>query len=123
MHKNKGWELEEDDLDVMDYPFDEADSDQNITYADPKDPNEQASPDDPPQIKSATLTKLVEKLTSSDNLDMNYISDFLLTFRSFTTSNELLTLLIKRFNIPPPKSTKEEDIAQYERVRNIVRLR
>jgi son of sevenless len=62
-------------------------------------------------------------------LDTNFVSDFLLTFRSFTTPRELLSLLEKRFRapmaVPKAKLTKEdqEKIAIVRlRVCNFIRL-
>eukprot|EP00158_Paraphelidium_tribonemae_P009049 Partr_v1_DN28755_c0_g1_i1_m62954 putative Son of sevenless homolog len=54
------------------------------------------------QIKGGTLEKLVEKLTFHRLPSSHYTSAFLLTYRSFTSASELLTLLIKRYNIEPP---------------------
>merc|ERR1711976_503699 len=40
---------------------------------------------------------------------MDFLNTFLMTFRTFTTSNELLDLLINRFHMPQPKApTKEQ---------------
>ena len=60
-------------------------------------------------IKAGTLVKLVERLTHEKFPDPNYMSAFLMTFRGFTTPNELLDLLINRFKMPQPKApTKEQ---------------
>lgn len=67
-----------------------------------------------PQLKGATLVKLVERVTFEKYADPDFQSDFILTFRSFTNSKELLALMIKRYavffqinlrryNMPPPK--------------------
>lgn len=52
--------------------------------------------------QGGTLVKLVERVTYDKYADPNFQSDFLLTFRSFTTPRELLELVISRFNMPPP---------------------
>jgi hypothetical protein len=46
--------------------------------------------------------------------DPNYQTDFLLTFRSFTTPRELLELLIKRYNMPIPKGLSYGDLQDWK---------
>eukprot|EP00455_Lapot_gusevi_P022964 TRINITY_DN2390_c0_g1_i2.p1 TRINITY_DN2390_c0_g1~~TRINITY_DN2390_c0_g1_i2.p1 ORF type:complete len:489 (+),score=135.39 TRINITY_DN2390_c0_g1_i2:211-1467(+) len=60
-------------------------------------------------IKCATLNKLIERLTHEkyQNLNLRYV--FLLTYRSFTSPQELLDKLIARYYIPiPPNLTPPE---------------
>eukprot|EP01129_Flabellula_baltica_P014536 TRINITY_DN6981_c0_g1_i1.p1 TRINITY_DN6981_c0_g1~~TRINITY_DN6981_c0_g1_i1.p1 ORF type:complete len:1107 (-),score=304.83 TRINITY_DN6981_c0_g1_i1:11-3331(-) len=66
--------------------FYDEDTEQNIIFDE----------DDPTKIKGATFTKLVAKLTDPRGLDTNLLYDFLLTYRSFSTSFELLDALIER---------------------------
>ena len=48
----------------------------------------------------------------------------MLTFRSFTTPNELLDLLIQRYNIEPPSGASEDEKANFnEKILKVVRLR
>lgn len=54
-------------------------------------------------VKGGTLRALVERMTLHDYLDMNFNSTFLLTYRSFCTSMELLELLEARYNLQPPE--------------------
>ncbi|KAI1824827.1 ras GEF [Xylaria intraflava] len=56
----------------------------------------------PPSIKGGTLLGLVEQLTRHDRRDTNFISTFLLTYRSFTTAREFFEVLVNRWNIQPP---------------------
>lgn len=51
-------------------------------------------------LRGATLTKLVERLTSHLSPEPNLSYYILATFRTFTNSRVLLNLLIERFNIP-----------------------
>ncbi|KAI8391128.1 ras guanine nucleotide exchange factor domain-containing protein [Radiomyces spectabilis] len=75
-------------------------------------------------VKGGTLPALVERLTMHDYLDMNFINTFLLTYRSFATSVELLELLEQRYNIvPPPNLTDEEMETWTQKKLKLVRLR
>ena len=61
------------------------------------------------QIKCATLTKLIERLTHEKIQDLTIRYVFLLTYRSFTTPTELLTKLTNRYYVPlPPNLTPSE---------------
>ena len=64
---------------------------------------------DPPQLRGGTLIALVEQLTRHDRLDSHFNNTFLLTYKSFTSANELFELLVKRFNIQPTRGITEED--------------
>jgi hypothetical protein len=49
-----------------------------------------------PMIKSATLERLVERITYEKYPDTDLTMIFLLTYRSFTTSAKFFSLLIER---------------------------
>lgn len=75
-------------------------------------------------VKGGTLPALVERLTLHDYLDMNFINTFLLTYRSFCTSMELLELLKARYNLTPPEGmTEEEHEIWTQKKLKLVRLR
>lgn len=69
---------------------------------------------DPPQVKSGTLTGLVEQLTRHDRPDTTFTTIFLLTYRSFTTASELFELLVRRFNLQPPPGLNRDELAIWE---------
>ncbi|CAO3699808.1 unnamed protein product [Rhizopus stolonifer] len=76
------------------------------------------------QVKGGTLPALVEKLTMHDYFDMTFINKFLLTYRSFCSSVDLLDLLEARYNLKCPEGlTKEEATIWEEKKLKLVRLR
>jgi son of sevenless len=78
----------------------------------------------PPQLKHGTLTGLVEQLTRHDRLDAVFNGTFLLTYRSFTTAEELFGLLVRRFSIQPPPGISQQDLATWEdKKQKLVRFR
>lgn len=98
------------------YAFSAEDSNSNILF----------TMDKTDQIRAATLLKLVERLTYPDYADPDYMFEFLLTYRSFATSSQLLDLLIQRFNLPIPEEVKKDkgELEQFERhVLKPIRLR
>eukprot|EP00009_Paramoeba_aestuarina_P001203 CAMPEP_0201506558 /NCGR_PEP_ID=MMETSP0161_2-20130828/474_1 /ASSEMBLY_ACC=CAM_ASM_000251 /TAXON_ID=180227 /ORGANISM="Neoparamoeba aestuarina, Strain SoJaBio B1-5/56/2" /LENGTH=986 /DNA_ID=CAMNT_0047900685 /DNA_START=179 /DNA_END=3139 /DNA_ORIENTATION=- len=76
-----------------------------------------------PLIKAATLEKLVERATYEGYPDVKYVTQFLLTYRSFTTATALLDLLALRLNLPPPELSPEEVQRFHTTVQTPVRLR
>jgi son of sevenless len=63
----------------------------------------------PPSLRGGTLVALVEQLTRHDRLDSDFNNTFLLTYRSFTSANELFELLVKRWGIQPPYGLAQDD--------------
>ncbi|KAI8341421.1 ras guanine nucleotide exchange factor domain-containing protein [Chlamydoabsidia padenii] len=61
-------------------------------------------------VKGGTLRALVVRLTLHDYSDMNFINTFLLTYRSFCSSMELLTLLEQRYTRPPPEGLTDQEL-------------
>ncbi|KAK4511254.1 uncharacterized protein ATC70_012469 [Mucor velutinosus] len=75
-------------------------------------------------VKGGTLRALVERMTLHDYLDMNFNSTFLLTYRSFCTSMELLELLEARYNIQPPADLTPEELEIWvTKKQKLIRLR
>jgi hypothetical protein len=90
--------LKESNLDILyekeDYSMivqmdQEEDTKENILYEDQ-------------HIHACTIYKLIHLLTESKG-EGEFIKLFLLTYNSFISSSELLTLLHARFNTPPPR--------------------
>lgn len=76
------------------------------------------------QVKGGTLDALVERLTRHDMMDSTFNQTFLLTFKSFTTTEEFFEKLIARFNIaPPPGLTEQETDVWKEKVQFPIRFR
>ncbi|KAI1430814.1 ras GEF [Xylaria sp. CBS 124048] len=78
----------------------------------------------PASIKGGTLLALVEQLTRHDRRDNNFISTFLLTYRSFTTAREFFEVLVKRWNIQPPHGLNNNDFETWrEKKQKPIRFR
>lgn len=75
-------------------------------------------------IKGGTLRALVERLTLHDSIDMSFIANFLLTYRSFCTTEEFVDLLQERYNLAPPEElTPAELVIWADRKQKLIRLR
>ncbi|KAG1446099.1 hypothetical protein G6F56_009685 [Rhizopus delemar] len=75
-------------------------------------------------LKGGTLSALVERLTLHDTLDTNFIATFLLTYRSFCTTEEVVSLLESRYSLRPPERLTPEQLEIWtERKQKLVRLR
>jgi len=91
------------------YPFRYGDHYERIIFA------LETSDNGIPLIRAATLEKLVEKLTHHESVDADFVYEFLLTFRCFTTTHQVLKLLKERYNTPNPVNlTDSKEIASFQ---------
>lgn len=80
--------------------------------------------DDKGNVKAGTLPALVVRLTHHASADTAFFQAFLLTFRSFTSGDELLDLLFERYNIVPPPDLTEAQLTDWKKQKQIpIRLR
>ncbi|KAG9035607.1 hypothetical protein FRB95_011013 [Tulasnella sp. JGI-2019a] len=64
-------------------------------------------------VRGGTLRALVERLTLHTHRDAVFIDTFLITFKSFTTVDELFDMLVDRFNIPEPQGLTAEERTEW----------
>ncbi|KAI8873588.1 ras GEF [Ramicandelaber brevisporus] len=61
-------------------------------------------------IRGGTLRALIERLTAHEGSDTNFNTTVLLTYRTFTTTDVFLDLLISRYTITAPPGLREEEM-------------
>eukprot|EP01094_Clydonella_sp_ATCC50884_P005879 TRINITY_DN1486_c0_g1_i1.p1 TRINITY_DN1486_c0_g1~~TRINITY_DN1486_c0_g1_i1.p1 ORF type:complete len:1136 (+),score=369.66 TRINITY_DN1486_c0_g1_i1:225-3632(+) len=91
---------------LIGYRFNQKDSDLNICFSG-KDKKGH------PQVSAGTIEKLVERLTHHKYPDTQFIAQFMMTYRTFTSAKTLMDLLIMRYSPPRPK-----DPVQLERFKS-----
>jgi len=105
-------------------PIQSSDNNANINIWDePSTPEQIQYTKDNLNIASATLNKLVEKLTEEKNGNIDYLSfvkTFLLTYPSFTTSVTLLNKLMERYHVPLKKFKNFEE---FDKMRLFIQIR
>lgn len=75
-------------------------------------------------LRGGTLQALVERLTYHSSMNPTFTTAMLLTFRSFTTPQDLFQELVRRFGIQPPEGLSQEEFVLWtEKKQKLVRLR
>eukprot|EP00002_Diphylleia_rotans_P008724 TRINITY_DN1872_c0_g1_i1.p1 TRINITY_DN1872_c0_g1~~TRINITY_DN1872_c0_g1_i1.p1 ORF type:complete len:728 (-),score=130.63 TRINITY_DN1872_c0_g1_i1:227-2410(-) len=107
---------EDDDVDIWDEPDCEG---KNITFEPVSNTVE-----DSREIRTASLNKLVERLTAEKNADSNFVKTFIMTYRSFTTPEKLLYKLLRRYRVPCDSDLSADDRQAWDReVQRPIQLR
>lgn len=65
-------------------------------------------------IRCASLPKLVEYLTHPSRVDNQFLYSFILTYHSFTTVDEFLTLLAERYETPPKENCTTKEFQEFK---------
>ncbi|KAI8379251.1 ras guanine nucleotide exchange factor domain-containing protein [Radiomyces spectabilis] len=75
-------------------------------------------------VKGGTVSALVQRLTQHDQLDSKFITTFLLTYRSFCSTEELFDNLFRRYMLTPPADLNFDELELWkEKKLKLVRLR
>ncbi|KAG1050442.1 hypothetical protein G6F43_007285 [Rhizopus delemar] len=75
-------------------------------------------------VKGGTVHGLVQRLTQHDQFDAKFNVTFLLTYRSFCTTEELFNELFQRYQLKPPEGLTMEEVEIWnEKKLKLVRLR
>lgn len=77
-------------------------------------------------VRGGTVQALVERLTTHDSPDpkFRFNATFLMTYKSFMTTNELFDLLVKRFWIHPPDGLNPQELDEWKKLKqHLIRLR
>ncbi|KZT11988.1 ras GEF [Laetiporus sulphureus 93-53] len=75
-------------------------------------------------VRAGTTSALVDRLTAHEHGDPTFNQNFLLTFKSFMTVDELFELLTRRFWIQAPPSLSPAELEDWTKLKqNIIRMR
>ncbi|KAH7885094.1 ras guanine nucleotide exchange factor domain-containing protein [Phlebopus sp. FC_14] len=75
-------------------------------------------------VRAGTVPALVERLTSHETGDTTFIKTFLMTYKSFTTLDELFDLLVKRFFILAPDTLSPTELEEWKKLKqHIIQMR
>ncbi|GMK58437.1 hypothetical protein CspeluHIS016_0504690 [Cutaneotrichosporon spelunceum] len=75
-------------------------------------------------VKAGTIRALIERLTPHTSSDTAFFQAFLLTYRSFVSTDNLVELLLERYHVEPPTDLSEEQMKEWKmRKQTPIRLR
>ncbi|KAF9534536.1 ras guanine nucleotide exchange factor domain-containing protein [Crepidotus variabilis] len=75
-------------------------------------------------VRGGTITALVERLTAHEQADPYFQKAFLMTYKSFTSLDELFTLLIERFHIQAPENLEPAEREQWGKLKqHVIQMR
>jgi son of sevenless-like protein len=75
-------------------------------------------------VRAGTVPALVERLTSHETGSPTFIRTFLMTYKSFTTLDELCDLLVRRFYIQPPDGLSPTELEEWKKLKqHIIQMR
>ncbi|KAF9488025.1 ras GEF [Pleurotus eryngii] len=75
-------------------------------------------------VRGGTVQALVERLTAHEHGDSSFIKTFLLTYKSFTTLDELFNLLVQRFRIQPPPNLSPPELEDWGKLKqHVIQMR
>lgn len=70
--------------------------------------------DDRGSVKAGTIKALIARLTAHTSADTGFFQAFLLTYRSFVGTDELVKLLIERYKIEPSPDLEEDQVSEWK---------
>lgn len=74
--------------------------------------------------RGGTVAGLVERLTAHEYADPKFSKAFLMTYKTFTTLDDLFRLLVERFWIQPPEGLNSPELAEWRKLKQqIIRIR
>ncbi|KAG2034848.1 ras guanine nucleotide exchange factor domain-containing protein [Suillus americanus] len=74
--------------------------------------------------RGGTVAGLVERLTAHEYADPKFSKAFLMTYKTFTSLDELFRLLVKRFWIQPPEGLNSSELVEWRKLKQqIIRIR
>ncbi|CAA7261462.1 unnamed protein product [Cyclocybe aegerita] len=75
-------------------------------------------------VRGGTVPALVERLTAHEQADTTFTRAFLMTYKSFTTLDELFDLLVARFRIQPPDGLTPPELEEWGKLKqHVIQMR
>ncbi|KAJ3558904.1 hypothetical protein NM688_g656 [Phlebia brevispora] len=75
-------------------------------------------------VRAGSKPALIERLTAHETADPTFSKNFMITFKSFMTLDELFELLVQRFWIQPPETLNSDELEIWTKQKQVmIRLR